>query len=69
MILQPLPLRKIALFTEDDDEYISASFFLTLVNKAPDIFDNRYAWWYISPAFCNVASLTALVTVNTSLQI
>ena len=33
---------------QDDDEYISASFLLTLVNKAPDIIDNRYAWWAIN---------------------
>lgn len=26
-------------------------------------------YWYISPTFCNVASLTALVMVNTSFQI
>ena len=44
----PKHVGKTALFTEDDDEYISASFLLTLVNKAPDIIDNRYAWWAIN---------------------
>lgn len=44
----PKHVGKTALFTKDDDEYISASFLLTLVNKAPDIIDNRYAWWAIN---------------------
>ena len=44
----PKHVGKTALFTKDDGEYISASFLLTLVNKAPDIIDNRYAWWAIN---------------------
>ena len=39
---------KTAIFTQEDDDYISASFLLTLINKADDKIDNRYAWWAIN---------------------
>lgn len=44
----PKHVGKTAFFTKDDDKYISASFLLTLISKAADRIDNRYAWWAIN---------------------
>ena len=44
----PKHVGKTAIFTQEDDDYISASFLLTLINKADDKIDNRYAWWAIN---------------------
>lgn len=44
----PKHVGKTVLFTQEDDDYISASFLLTLINKADSKIDNRYAWWAIN---------------------
>lgn len=40
----PKHVGKTALFLETDEPYISASFLLSLKNKNPDAFDNRFIW-------------------------
>ena len=40
----PKHVGKTALFTETDEEYISASFLLSLRNKDSERFDNRFIW-------------------------
>lgn len=40
----PRHVGKTALFLETDEPYISASFLLSLKNKNPDTFDNRFIW-------------------------
>lgn len=40
----PKHVGKTALFKETDDEYISASFLLSLKNKNTEKFDNRFVW-------------------------
>lgn len=40
----PKHVGKTALFLKTDEPYISASFLLTLKNKAPASFDNRFVW-------------------------
>lgn len=40
----PKHVEKTALFLETDEPYISASFLLSLKNKNPDAFDNRFIW-------------------------
>lgn len=40
----PKHVGKTALFKETDDEYISASFLLSLKNKDTEKFDNRFIW-------------------------
>lgn len=40
----PKHVGKTALFMATDEPYISASFLLTLKNKNPDAFDNRFIW-------------------------
>jgi len=40
----PKHVGKTALFLEDDDQYISASFLLSLKNKDPEHVDNRFIW-------------------------
>lgn len=40
----PKHVGKTALFLEDDDRYISASFLLSLKNKNPERIDNRFIW-------------------------
>lgn len=40
----PKHVGKTALFIADDDKYISASFLLSLKNKNPEKYDNRFIW-------------------------
>ena len=40
----PKHVGKTALFMETDEPYISASFLLSMKNKNPDVFDNRFIW-------------------------
>ena len=40
----PKHVGKTALFLETDEPYISASFLLSLKNRNPDAFDNRFIW-------------------------
>ena len=40
----PKHVGKTALFTATDEDYISASFLLTLKNKDPNQFDNEFVW-------------------------
>lgn len=40
----PKHVGKTALFMEEDEKYISASFLLSLKNKNPDKYDNKYIW-------------------------